>query len=257
MVTRKVAKLVKSLHQKKYRHQHQLFLVEGAKSVRELLASNFRVETLVATKVFLQQHDALLHQRLSESQWSEADEETLSSLSTFKHNNAALAIAAMPPPARLSSAVSAYVLVLDDVRDPGNLGTIIRIADWYGIRQIICSEATTDMYASKVVSASMGSFLRVPVLYTALDAYLSQLTVPVYGAVLDRGTSVHQLASGARGGAILLGNESVGVHADLMPYITNPIHIPRYGEAESLNVGIATAVICDNLMRLRERSPLP
>ncbi len=251
MVTRKVIKLIRSLHQKKYRHQHQLFLVEGAKSVQELLLSDFRIETLVATKVFLQQHQGLLSSPPDDRQYYEADEATLSSLSTFKHNNAALAVATIPSSAPPSLAPSAYVLALDDIRDPGNLGTIIRIADWYGIQQIICSPATTDAYAPKVISASMGSFSRVPVVYTALDAYLSQLEVPVYGAVLDEGQSVHQLTIPANGGAILLGNESEGISTDLMPYITEPIHIPRFGQAESLNVGIATAVICDNMMRSR------
>lgn len=253
MVSRKTSKLIKSLHQKKYRQQHQLFLVEGAKSVRELLASTFAIQTLVATKVFLQQHQSLLRQQSFDRQWVETDEATLSSLGTLKHNNAALAVVAMPLAEAAHPTASEYTLVLDNIRDPGNLGTIIRVADWYGLRQVVCSGETTDAYAPKVISASMGSFLRVKVAYTDLSTYLRQASVPVYGAVLDRGTSVHQLPPAKAGGIILLGNESSGVRPELAPCINEYIHIPRFGQAESLNVGVATAIICDNLVRINSQ----
>ena len=250
MVTRKTIKLLKSLHQKKYRYQHRLFTVEGAKSVLELLASAFTVKTLLGTEVFLQQHKNLLAQQLTDDQVVKVDEATLSGLSYFKNNNAALALAALPSvsPAPL---VSGYALALDNIRDPGNLGTIIRVADWYGIRQVICSEETTDAYAPKVISASMGSFLRVPVAYVDLSSYLSSVEVPVYGAVLDRGIDLHHQPIRGVGGVILLGNESAGIRPELESYIREHVHIPRYGGAESLNVGVAAAVICDNLMRNR------
>ena len=254
MIPNKTAKLVKSLHQKKYRNQYQLFLVEGAKGVLELLSSEYSVETLIATQVFLQQHKDLVSQRLSAHSVYEASESALSSLSAFKHNNAAVAIVKIPPYPPPSPPYD-YVLALDDVRDPGNLGTIIRIADWYGIDQIICSEHTTDGYAPKVISASMGSFLRVRLQYVDLAQYLSQSDKPVYGAVVAQGQVVHQV-SFAPQGILLMGNESVGIRPELLPFIQQRIYIPRYGQAESLNVGMATAIICDNLRRSQENGSM-
>lgn len=252
MITRKAIKLIKSLHQKKYRHRHGLFLVEGAKSVLELLASSFKIETLAATELFLQTHHELLTQRAKDFLVVELSEPALSSLSSFKHNQSALAVVAIPAVVAQLPAQGAYGLVLDDVSDPGNLGTILRIADWYGIRQIVGSPATTDVYAPKVVSASMGSFLRVSVAYTDLVAYLQAATGPVYGGALDRGTSVHSFVPRHPGGIIVLGNESVGIQTALEPSISEYLHIPRYGRAESLNVGVATAIICDNLIRIKQ-----
>ncbi len=249
MISRKTAKLIKSLHQKKYRHRHGLFLVEGAKSVLELLASPFKVETLAATELFLRAHHELLLQRANDFAVAELSEPALSSLSSFKNNQSALAVVAIPAVTAQLPSDGAYALALDDLSDPGNLGTILRIADWYGIRQIVGSPATTDAYAPKVISASMGSFLRVSVAYTDLEDYLQQATGPVYGAALDRGVSVHDFAPPRPGGIIVLGNESVGIHAALEPSISQYLHIPRYGGAESLNVGVATAIICDNLRR--------
>ena len=254
MIPRKTIKLIKSLHQKKYRYQYRLFLVEGAKSVLELLASPLTVKTLLGTEVFLQQHKNLLFGQLTDDQWFETDQATLSGLSYFKNNNAALALAEIPSTAPASPPLGEYTLVLDNIRDPGNLGTIIRTADWYGIRQVICSPETTDAYAPKVISASMGSFLRVPVAYTDLRSYLSAAAVPVYGAALDQGIDLHRQPISRTEGIILLGNESAGIQPELAPYIHEYVHIPRYGQAESLNVGIAAAVICDNLIRAREEA---
>lgn len=249
MVTRKTIKLIKSLHQKKYRYQHQLFPVEGAKSVLELLASKFTVKTLLGTKVFLRQHKNLLSQNLTDDQLLEADETTLSNLSYVKTNNAALALVMLPSVTLTLPVAGAYTIALDNVRDPGNLGTIIRIADWYGIQQIVCSPETTDAYAPKVISASMGSFLRVQVVYTDLSSYLSAASVPVYGAALDQGINLHRQSVGSAEGVIVLGNESAGLRSEIAPWISQYVHIPRYGRAESLNVGVAAAVICDNLIR--------
>lgn len=251
MITRNTTKLIKSLHQKKYRQRHGLFLVEGAKSVLELLGSTFTVKTLAATELFLQTHHKLIAQHALDCPVVEMSEPALSSVSSFKHNQSALAVVTIPSVRALVPAEGAYALALDDVRDPGNLGTILRVADWYGIRQVVCSPATTDVYAPKVISASMGSFLRVSVAYTDLEEYLQQATGPVYGAALDRGASAHDFAPPRPGGIIVLGNESVGIRAALEPAISQYLHIPRYGGAESLNVGVATAIVCDNLMRNR------
>lgn len=227
-----------------------MFLVEGAKSVLELLQSHIKVTTVVMTEVFLKAHENVLSQRQNELEIVIASEQEISALGVFKHNNAALAVAAIPKPAALGIEADEYVLALDDVRDPGNLGTIMRIADWYGIRKLVCSPDTTDCFNPKVISASMGSFLRVQLWYTELDHFLEQASVPVYGAFLA-GEDVHHVPFNA-GGVLVLGNESEGIGKPLEKYIQHRIFIPRYGEAESLNVAIATAVICDNMMRVKK-----
>lgn len=256
MISQKWGKLIRSLQQKKYRKVEQLFIVEGEKSVLEVLASNWQVAALFATEPFLQRYakditSAALIQQCS------ADE--LVKVGTFASNDAALAVVKIPeqPPflpnitvQHQQSGVSVkWVLVLDQINDPGNLGTIIRIADWYGITNIICSPDTADCYNPKVIAAAKGSFLRVSLHYQNLTPLLKQSSLPVYGAYLG-GESVHQLQLNQQGGFIVLGNEANGISAEVTTTINRKITIPAFGSAESLNVGIAAAVICDNLVRL-------
>ncbi|WKN41586.1 TrmH family RNA methyltransferase [Tunicatimonas pelagia] len=248
MVPKKTLKLVKSLQLKKYRQQEKLFLVEGVKSITELLISSFRIRTLVGTSVFIDQHKSLISKRLPESAIYQAKESDISSVSSFKNNNAGVAVVEMPALRALPITLLGYALVLDNIRDPGNLGTIIRIADWYGISTVICSPETTDEFHPKVISASMGSFLRVSVYRANLTTYLQKVKLPVYGTLVSQGTSVHEL-NFAPQGLILLGNESEGISEPVKEYITDAVHIPQFGTAESLNVSIAAAVICDNMKR--------
>ena len=142
-----------------------------------------------------------------------------------------------------------WTLVLDNVNDPGNLGTIIRIADWYGIRHLLCSADTVDAFNPKVIASAKGSFSRVKLHYQPLTEVLSKARQPVFGAYLG-GESVHQLQLASSGGFIVLGNEANGISSELEPLISRRITIPAVGDAESLNVGIACAVIVDNMRRL-------
>jgi len=250
MLSTKWLKLIKSLHLKKYRKAEQLFFVEGEKAVLEVLASGWEVQALFATEQFLQQHGpatapAALVQQCSSDELEKAG--------TFSSNNAALAVVAMPQWPEFRQKPEQWVLVLDQINDPGNLGTIIRIADWYGIRQIICSADTADCYNPKVIAAAKGSFLRVQLYYQPLPPLLSQATMPVYGAYLG-GESVHNLPQLPTGGFIVLGNEANGISPELAPCINRRITIPAFGQAESLNVGIAAAIICDNLIRLTSQT---
>lgn len=245
MISKKQSQQVKSLHLKKFRKKEQLFLVEGAKSVLELLLSDYRTRTVYATSLFLQEYTKELQNANTEV--ITVSSEMLSSLGTFQTNDAALAVAEMFPNEPLAAERDEFVLVLDQLNDPGNLGTIIRIADWYGIRKIICSESTVDFYNPKVVAAAKGSFTRVRAYYTHLPEFLQKNSLPVYGADMD-GKAVHAYPFAA-GGYLLMGNEANGIEEELQPYITDTLSIPAYGGAESLNVAIATAVICDNLRR--------
>lgn len=143
---------------------------------------------------------------------------------------------------------SGFDLVLDDIRDPGNLGTIIRLADWYGIKNIICSETTAEFYNPKVISASMGSIFRINLYRRDLKEFLSEnKNRKIYGALLE-GTNVHQVTFEADG-LLVIGNESHGIQKELIPLISYTVTIPKIGHAESLNAAMATAIICDNVFR--------
>lgn len=246
MLSKATIKFIKSLQVKKYRKQEQCFVIEGAKSVLELLASDFELVKLIATPDFLSRTKIP-----AKGEVVEVDESALETLGEFKTNNTALAIARTKPNSPLEINPGEYGLVLDDIRDPGNFGTIIRTADWYGIRKIVVSPETADFYSSKVISSTMGSFTRVQIYYTELDPYLAACDLPVYGAFLD-GLNVHEVPF-ARGGLVVIGSESHGISGGLGRFISERITIPRYGSAESLNAAIATAVICDNLRRTLSR----
>lgn len=241
MISKAKVKYIKSLQLKKYRIQEQCFVVEGAKSVKELLDSDFEVSWLAATTTFLDENVKTISSLKIEI--VQASEDELSAAGNFQTNDAALALARMKPNKPLSLKQNEIALVLDDIRDPGNLGTIIRIADWYGVNNIIASEETTDFYNPKVLSASMGSFCRVNIHYTALNDYLTAVRMPIYGAFLD-GMDVHALDYTA-GGLIVIGNESNGISSRVEKLVTQKITIPRFGKAESLNAGIATGIILD------------
>jgi TrmH family RNA methyltransferase len=242
MISKSTIKFIKSLQIKKYRKQEQCFIVEGAKSINELLNSDFETVIVLATADFISHIGKKTNAEIQEVSVKE-----LESIGEFKTNESALAVARMKDNPEITVQPDQFALVLDDIRDPGNLGTIIRTADWYGINKIVASEETADFYNAKVITSTMGSFTRVDIFYTDIEAYLSKTGHKVYGAFLD-GKDVHHLDFG-KGGLIVIGNESKGISARIEKYITDRITIPRYGRAESLNAAIATAVICDNVRR--------
>lgn len=244
MLSKAKIKFIKSLQIKKYRKQEQCFIVQGAKSVQELLHSDFETLMIVGTAGFLSALSAEV-----KAERIEAGEKELTGLSEFQTNDSVLAIARVKPNRPLDPVRGSFTLVLDDIRDPGNLGTIIRTADWYGIHNIIASPETADFYNPKVISATMGSFTRAHVFYDDLVHVLSGADQKIYGAYL-RGKNIHE-EKFSDGGMIVIGNESRGIAPELEQFITHKITIPRYGQAESLNAAIATAVICDNIRRGR------
>ena len=215
--------------------------------MQELLHTDYKIQTLLGTSVFFQalKDDHLLG---NIPEVCTTDEESLSRAGHLQTNNTALAIVEQPKNPALSNDKAGYTLVLDNVSDPGNLGTILRIADWYGIQHIVCSPKTTDVYNPKVISASMGSFLRVYAHYTDLEGYLSTSDKTIYGACVGEGGSVHN-TDFKPSGILLMGSESHGVSSSLEQYIHQKVTIPSYGKAESLNVSISTGIICDNILR--------
>lgn len=245
MLSKNTVKFIKSLQQKKFRKQEKAFFVEGNKNVTELLGSDFKVTHLLYTSKFAETHSKLI--AAAGTDLYEVDAKTLQSIGSFITNDSALAVAEIKSNTAFDLRPTDLAIALDDVRDPGNLGTIIRIADWYGIRKLILSEETADFYNPKVLNSSMGSFTRVDFFYTDLQKFLSRTRLPIYGAFLE-GTNIHQLPLKAEG-IILMGNESKGISETLAPLVTQKLTIPSFGQAESLNVAIATAVICDNFRR--------
>lgn len=242
MLSKAKIKLIRSLQIKKYRQQEQLFVVEGVKSVAELLKSDFDIELITGTADHLLTLDApqrLLH---------EAGKDTLESLGMFQSNDSVLAVARMKANTAINVPAGGFVMALDDIRDPGNLGTILRTADWYGISGIVASAETADFYNPKVITATMGSFTRVQVYYTSLTEFLAGCRQRIFGAFLD-GRDVHAVDFGS-GGVLLIGNEAHGISPPVAQLVTDRITIPRYGRAESLNAAIAAAVICDNARRV-------
>lgn len=243
MISKAKVKYVKSLQLKKYRIEEQCFLVEGEKSVEELLRSDFELVCLAARADLLHRWE----QRLGGAEAFEASEAELTGMSSLQTNDAAVAVAKMKPNPEWKVNSKEFALVLDDIRDPGNLGTIIRTADWYGINKIIASEETADFYNPKTIIATMGSFCRVQVLYTHLATYLPSISLPVMGTFLD-GQSVHDYFF-PTAGLVVIGNESKGISAEVEQQVSARLTIPRFGKAESLNAGIATAIVLDNLRR--------
>lgn len=248
MISKARIKFIKSLQVKKYRKEAQSFIVEGAKSVEELLKSDFEISSLFATEDFFHKHQSGFIK--SNIEIVEATESELAGLGAFQTNTSALAIARMKRNIAPQTGAVEYALILDDVRDPGNLGTIIRTADWYGITNVIASEETADFYNPKVISATMGSFCRVNIFYTSLTEYLSKVTLPVYGTFLN-GQNIHDL-SFSTGGFIVVGNEANGISPEVEKRVTQRITIPGFGKAESLNAAVAAAIVLDNLRRSKK-----
>ena len=249
MLSKNTVKFIKSLHQKKYRTESGKFFVEGEKSVLEVLDSDFGVEMIMMTESFEEKH----FRKLSTfyGQKFILTQNQLEGLGQFQSNDSALALVQMKTNQSFNPDPGEMILALDEVRDPGNLGTIIRIADWYGIKKLVFSPQTAEFYNPKVIQATMGSFTRVKFFYEDLGKVFSEWKAPVYGAFLG-GDNIHALEKPAPG-VILMGNESHGISPEISKYVTQKITIPAFGHAESLNVAIATAVICDNFIRLLNR----
>ena len=246
MLSKNTVKFIKSLHQKKYRLESAKFFVEGEKSVVEVLQSSFTVDLLLVTQEFATKHAALLSGKAFEVLFVTPNQ--LEQLGQYQSNDAALAVVQMKPNQAFLPEKGELILALDEVRDPGNLGTIIRIADWYGIKKLIFSSHTSEFYNPKVIQSSMGSFTRVQFYYGDLAQAFQEWELPVYGAFLE-GESIHELTNPTPG-VLLLGNESQGISKEVEKWVSSKITIPSFGKAESLNVAIATAIFCDNFKRL-------
>jgi len=250
MLSKNKLKLIHSLRLKKHRLEQQLFLVEGEKNVEELLHSQLQAVELFAVGEWILSNRLLLQDKAIAFQ--EITPEELARASELVTPNKVVAIARMPE-YRFNTELlqGRMLLALDGIRDPGNMGTIIRTADWFGIEDILCSLDCVDLYNPKVIQATMGSFTRTRVHYTDLTAFLKSISgkIPIFGALLD-GPSLHEKKFSSPG-VLVIGSESHGISGELLPLISDPVYIPRSPgspgagrQAESLNASIANAIIC-------------
>lgn len=238
MISKNQIKFVKQLEQKKYRQREGAFVAEGPKVVGDLLMAKYSPIHLFATEEWAtanNKQDCLI-----------VTPDELRKLSFLQHPQQVLAVFRMPSYSKLQT--SSLTLALDGIQDPGNLGTIIRIADWFGINTIVCSEDTADAWNPKVVQATMGSIARVNMIYTNLEEYLSHTTLPVCGTLLD-GDNIYTQEL-PHEGIIVMGNEGNGISPAIRQMVTHRLLIPQFRPgAESLNVAIATAITCSEFRR--------
>lgn len=231
-------KLINSLSQKKYRQKHQLFIAEGVKVVQEFLKSSYELEFLFSTDTDFSFLDCFV----------EVSNQELKKISSLKTPNKVLAIFKIPLQKKINS--SGLTVVLDTINDPGNLGTIIRLCDWFGVEQLLCSEETVDCYNSKVVQASMGSLTRVPISYLNLTEYLKTVSVPVFIADMD-GDNIYKTTL-PPSAVLVMGNEANGASDAIKKLVNTKISIPRFvnaNQVESLNVASATAILLSEFRR--------
>ena len=255
MLSRNQVKHIHSLKQKKFREIHRQFLAEGSKLILEIIESPYKVIAVYALADWLKSNEnILLSKKVPFLEISEGEMERITALSS---PSPALAIAEIPAmPILPVGAINDLVLVLDDIKDQGNLGTIIRIADWFGIETVICSENTVDLYNPKVIQATMGSVTRVRVAYFNLPEFLSSMdpAIKIYGT-FPEGENIYSIPLDPKG-IILIGSESTGISPEVAYKVTDKISIPSYSpatgrkdHAESLNASIAAAIVCSEFRR--------
>ncbi|MDX1315632.1 MAG: RNA methyltransferase [Eudoraea sp.] len=239
MVVKSQLKYIKSLQQKKYRLQHNRFVAEGFKTVNELLQAGWKTDLLLTTEKAAIDDLGSGAQLISEKQMSQ--------ISSLKTPSQVLGVFEIPPASEID--YSDWIVALDKVRDPGNLGTIIRLCDWFGLSHLVCSRDTVEAFNPKVLQATMGSIARVNLHYVDLPSFLEDADVPVLGAFMD-GNSVYQEAL-PESGIMVMGNEANGISAEVSALIDKRISIPQYGNptAESLNVATATAILLNEIRR--------
>ena len=236
MISKNQIKNITRLKQKKYRQQDGLFIAEGGKVIKEFLNSTFQLIDLFTTETFNVVNETII------------SEKELQKISCLTNANTALAIFKIPETVALSA--DGLILALDSVRDPGNLGTIIRLCDWFGVKQLVCSLETVDCYNPKVVQATMGSLTRVKIYYTDLEQYLKDIKLPIFGAFME-GENVYQTTM-PNEAVLVLGNEANGISKTIEGCVTDKISIPRFGAlqaTESLNVATAGAILLSEFRR--------
>jgi TrmH family RNA methyltransferase len=244
MLSKAQIKYIRSLTQQKYRKEHNVFLAEGDKIAAEWLGSNVSIRMVVALEGWAEKHEDLVKKH-PEAALHIVAPSVLESVSALQTPNQVLLVVDLPEQAG-SLPGKEWSIVLDGIQDPGNMGTIIRIADWFGIRHIVASHETVDFHNPKVVQAAMGSHLRIAFHKSDLGAFLDAAEVPIFAATLH-GKNVYDMQPEAAA-ILVIGNEGKGIDPLLIKKSTHPVTIPRRGQAESLNAGVSTGILCSLLM---------
>lgn len=240
MVSKNQIKLISSLHQKKFRQSLNLFIAEGQKVIQELLDANFVLEHLYQTES--------LFSNIIGDKKTLIEFNDLKKISALTVPNNCLAVFQTPNPKPIIE--RGLLIALDDIRDPGNFGTILRLCDWFGIEQVLCSKATVDLYNPKVIQATMGSVARVNINYLNLKPFLENTKLPVFGTFME-GENIYKTDL-PNDGIIVLGNEANGISSEIETMINRRLTIPRFGnlqKTESLNVATATAIVLSEFRR--------
>ena len=237
MISKNQIKFVKSLQKKKFRLESKCFVVESIKNVNEILNSDYKVQQIFATANWIERY-----KNIDDVSINLVKENEMKRISSLKTSSDVLAVVKIPKKKNNFNFFGVNI-VLDDVKDPGNLGSIIRICDWFGVKNIYCSQETVDMYNPKVVQSTMGSISRVNIIYTDLKEMIIKLndSVSVYATVMN-GEDLNQIKIDENS-LIVFGNESNGISKDIQNVISERITINKIGEAESLNVAVSTAII--------------
>lgn len=245
MLSKSQISFIKSLHQKKYRKEHGIFIIEGIKSISEFIPSNFQIHSIYV----LSEYHHLLPKLGSNIALFEINDRELGQISTLQAPQGILALVHIPinEIVHEKSLSGQFSLVLDGIQDPGNLGTIIRTADWFGFKNIICSPNTVEVYNPKTVQSTMGSLCRVKVSYQDLPTLLNAVNIPIFGALLA-GSNLYETNWG-ESGLVVLGNEGKGLSQEVINLIDQPVTIPGAGLTESLNVAVSAAILCADIFR--------
>lgn len=239
MLSNAQSKYIRSLSQQKYRKQYRVFPAEGDKIAREWLASDIEVHMIVATAPWLEKNARLVSRHPSAEVCTVTDGE-LERVSTLQTPNQVLLVVSMPE-AKNHLPTQGWCIATQQMQDPGNMGTIIRIADWFGIGHVVASPDSVDFYNPKVVQAAMGGHLRVQLHTVELQTFFRQTELPILAATID-GESIYSVDNPGEG-IILIGNESKGLPADLLQYATQLVTIPKKGGAESLNAAVSAGIL--------------
>lgn len=240
MLSKNQIKLINSLLQKKYRNKNNLFIAEGVKCVNEFLNSEFLLNKIFCTKDFKSEVPSGMIQEITDLE--------LKKISNYTNPNEVLGLFEIPKGKEI--ALDKFTLVLDGVNDPGNLGTIIRLCDWFGVEQLICSNDTVDLYNPKVIQSTMGSLSRVSIIYTDIESFINKTNLPIYSAMMQ-GENVYKTLLPKKA-VLVMGNEANGVSEVISNLISNRLTIPKFGKAqltESLNVATATSILLSEFKR--------
>lgn len=240
MLSKAQNKYIRSLSQQKYRKEYNVFIAEGDKIAREWLASDASIQVIAATADWADQYSGLIDAHPEAVVHIVTDDE-LKAISTLQAPNKVLLVVHAPK-TTFEMPQNDWCLALDGIQDPGNMGTIIRIADWFGIKYLLCAPGCVEVYNPKVVQAAMGGHLRVQVYEGEILPLLQQTTMPILAAALDGENIYHVTKPSA--GIIVIGNESKGISKEIMELATHKIKIPGKGGAESLNAGVSAGIIC-------------